>query len=781
MKRIFISYRRDDTAPYAGRLHDNLTARYGKDQVFMDIDSIPPGADFVEVLNAKLILSDIMLVVIGKNWLLAKDENGNQRLNSPKDFVRLELSEAIRKNILIIPLLVGGASMPREEHLPSDIVSLARRQAIDISDHRFHVDIGKLVKFIEEEVKNEKGTSTTGKSNVGEPVVMNERNVRNESMLDERPSIYNLEMKYPLETKSGIREKELPFVIGVLADLSGHRIVPLSRLRDSRRKFVHIDPSNFTNVLKGVRPRLLLKVVDPSARHGELEIELEFTCLEDFSPVRIVERVPFLREWLSLSIRLETLPKLLNKRTETMLETILKSSNELAAIRKDVENTGMYAGGVWSRVIETVLSEIDEGERAEMVRSIRELFSYLLDEDLRGSANLSSVVQVIAERIKANLCLCLNAILHHDGFQTLEANWKGLNYLVAKIGDTSRLKVKVLNVSKAELDKDLEMSAEFNQSGLFKKVYEEEFDTFGGEPYSLLIGAYYYGRQPRDISFLERFSDVAAAAFAPFVAGVDHSMFGWESVTELQHHAGGLARIFEGSLYSPWKLFRESENSRYVYLTLPQVRLRAPYDGEYATTFGFKETINKHEEYLWANPAYILAASIVEAFQSYRDSEQGNGAEIPLRFSLSKAVLQEGLHRPILVEMDERHRNELANLGFITLHWETKNSKGVFDSLPSCSFRKMKNWNVSKPTKAGEDLIGLLTRCRLHHYLRVLLREKRGSFGSRREAEQFFNSWLWQYIEKNDGAVELMDIPGRPGAYKVTVNFVPNFQLKRQK
>src|SRR5215831_10082603 len=147
--KVFINYRREDTAPYAGRLYDHLTAHFGEDQVFIDIDQIEPGEDFVEVINRKVGTCDIALVAIGPNWLRPIEASGKRRLDDEEDFVRMEIVAALQRKIRVIPVLVGGAQMPRKQDLPEALASLSRRNAIELSETRFHADVNRLIEAIE--------------------------------------------------------------------------------------------------------------------------------------------------------------------------------------------------------------------------------------------------------------------------------------------------------------------------------------------------------------------------------------------------------------------------------------------------------------------------------------------------------------------------------------------------------------------------------------------------------------------------------------------------------
>jgi type VI secretion system protein ImpC len=211
----------------------------------------------------------------------------------------------------------------------------------------------------------------------------------------------------------------------------------------------------------------------------------------------------------------------------------------------------------------------------------------------------------------------LNEIMHHEDFQRLEATWRGLHYLVHQSETGENLKIRVLNVNKRELFKDLEKAVEFDQSGLFKKVYEEEYGQLGGQPYGMLVGDFEFSRSAEDVSLLKMISNVAAAAHAPFVSAANPKLFNLDRFTELSAPRD-LAKIFESVEHTAWKSFRESEDSRYVALTLPHVLGRLPYGQDFkrVEAFNFEEFVDgkDHDKYLWMNAAWAYAANITDAY-----------------------------------------------------------------------------------------------------------------------------------------------------------------------
>jgi len=237
--------------------------------------------------------------------------------------------------------------------------------------------------------------------------------------------------------------------------------------------------------------------------------------------------------------------------------------------------------------------------------------SVVVKKDLETA--ISARIAALDELISAQL----NAVMHAPEFQKLEGSWRGLHYLVHQSETSTMLKIRVLNVSKDDLRRDLERAPEFDQSALFKKVYEEEYGTFGGAPYAALIGDYEFGRHPQDMSLLEKISQVAAGAHAPFIAAADPGMLNLDSYTDLGVPRD-LAKIFDTVEYAKWRSFRESEDSRYVGLTMPRTLMRLPYGPETTPveSFNFKEDVDgkDHAKYLWGNAAWSFGTRLTEAF-----------------------------------------------------------------------------------------------------------------------------------------------------------------------
>ena len=262
----------------------------------------------------------------------------------------------------------------------------------------------------------------------------------------------------------------------------------------------------------------------------------------------------------------------------------------------------------------------DEQQKPRAKDLVGEFVNQILEEGMTISRDTMAMIQAQIARIDEMLSKQLNEILHHPDFQKLEASWRGLHYLVMNTETSTRLKLRLLCASKQEIFKDLDQAIEFDQSQLFKKIYEEEYGTFGGNPFSLLVGDYEFGRHPQDMALLEKLSGVAAAAHAPFISAASPRLFDMDSFTELGNPRD-LAKIMESTELIKWRSFQQSEDSRYVTLVLPHILLRLPYGPDTTPTeeFNFVEDTDgrDHKKYLWGNASWALTQRITNAFALY--------------------------------------------------------------------------------------------------------------------------------------------------------------------
>jgi type VI secretion system protein ImpC len=435
----------------------------------------------------------------------------------------------------------------------------------------------------------------------------------------------------------------------------------------------------------------------------------------------------------------------------------------------------------------------------------KELVRNFVNEVLQGTVTIApdteAMINARIAQIDELLSAQLNEIMHHPDFQRLEGTWRGLFYLLSNTETSVSLKIKVFNVNKKDLLKDLQKASEFDQSALFKKVYEEEFGVFGGAPFGALIGDYEFGKGGQDMELLEKIASVAAAAHAPFVSGASPEMFNLESYTELDQPRD-LAKIFDTTEYAKWKSFRQSEDSRYVALTAPRVLIRQPYGMATVPVeaFNYEEQVDgtDHSKYLWANAAWALGTRITQAFALYgwtatiRGVESGGLVEgLPVHnFRTESGDL--AMKCPTEVPISDRREKELADLGFVPLVHQKGTDKACFFSVQSA--QKPKVYDTPSATanaRISAQLPYIFAVSRFAHYLKSIMRDKIGGFASRGEVEQFLNRWISNYVVSNDSAgftlkaqcplrearVDVSEIPGKPGCYRAVAFLRPHFQL----
>lgn len=433
---------------------------------------------------------------------------------------------------------------------------------------------------------------------------------------------------------------------------------------------------------------------------------------------------------------------------------------------------------------------------------VGELAKQVVDQTMTVSTDTAAMINSRIAEIDELISKQLDEIMHAPDMQKMEATWRGMHYLVMNTETSTRLKLRVLNVTKKELLNDLEKAVEFDQSVLFKQIYEEEYGTFGGNPYSCLVGDYEFGRHPQDIALLEKLSGVAAAAHAPFIGGVDAKMFDLASFTDLPKPRD-LAKIFESAELIKWRSFRDSEDSRYVALTMPHILLRLPYGPSTVPVeeFNYVENVDGkvHEKYLWGNAAWALGLRITTAFALYswtaaiRGVEGGGLVEgLPVHTFLT----DEGdiaVKCPTEVAITDRREKELSDLGFIALIYCKNSDYAAFFGGQTANKPKVYNTNQANANaRLSAVLPYILNASRFAHYIKAIMRDKIGSFMTADNVSSYLNNWIANYVLLSDDAgqslkakyplrearVDVVDVPGKPGVYKATVFLRPHFQLE---
>ena len=436
----------------------------------------------------------------------------------------------------------------------------------------------------------------------------------------------------------------------------------------------------------------------------------------------------------------------------------------------------------------------------------KDIISELAREVLQGtvviSENLNLTLDARVAELDRMISEQLTAVMHAPEFQQLESTWRGLHYLCGQTSTGAQLKIKVLNASKKDVVKDFKSAIDFDQSALFKKVYEEEFGTFGGSPFGALLGDYNIGRQPEDMYFIEQMSHVAAAAHAPFISAASEDMFGLESFTEMGKPRD-LAKVFDTVEYAKWKSFRDSEDSRYVGLTLPRFLGRLPYNPKDGTTvegFNYVEDVdgNDHSSYLWCNTAYAFGARLTRAFEDFgwcaaiRGVEGGGLVEELPTHTFRTDDGEVALKCPTEVAITDRREKELSDLGFIPLvHCKNTDYAAFFGAQSAQKCKKYNTDSANANASLSAQLQYIFAVSRVAHYLKAMMREKIGSFASAGNVEDFLNRWIAQYVLLDDNAtqeakaqfplreasVQVSEVPGKPGLYRAVSFLRPHFQL----
>ncbi len=464
--------------------------------------------------------------------------------------------------------------------------------------------------------------------------------------------------------------------------------------------------------------------------------------------------------------------------------------------------TGVQESGLLDRIIEESRVAQSDQEKNRARDIISELVSQVLDGEVVVSENLAASLDARVAELDRLISEQLSEVMHAPEFQALESAWTGLHYLCKQTSTGQQLKIKLFNAAKRDLVKDFKTAIDFDQSALFKKVYEEEFGTFGGAPFGTLIGQYEISRQPEDMYFIDQMSHIAAAAHAPFIASAAPQLFGLDSYTELGRPRD-MGKVFDTVEYAKWKSFRESEDSRYVGLALPRFLGRLPYnpiDGEVTEGFNFVEDVDgtDHDKYLWCNAAFAFAARLTAAFENYgwcaaiRGVEGGGLVEDLPTHTFRTDDGEVALKCPTEVAITDRREKELSDLGFIPLvHCKNTDYAAFFGAQSAQKAKKYDTDSANANASLSAQLQYMFAVSRIAHYMKAMMRDKIGSFASASNVQNYLQRWIDQYVTADDSAsqetkaqfplreasVEVSEVPGRPGVYRAVSFIRPHFQL----
>jgi type VI secretion system protein ImpC len=479
-----------------------------------------------------------------------------------------------------------------------------------------------------------------------------------------------------------------------------------------------------------------------------------------------------------------------------MSKQIQKTTGGSVALEEPPDNDNLL-----ERILDEGRLARDESQTERAKDMIGEFVQQVMKGSMVVSKNIETSINSRIAAIDQLISAQLNEIMHAEEFQKLEASWRGLQHLVFESETGTMLKIRVLNTPKKDLLRDMERAPEFDQSALFKKVYEEEFGTFGGSPIGALIGDYEFSNHPQDISLLEKISQVAAAAHAPFISAASPQLFGWDSFSDLQE-VRDLAKIFDRTEYAKYRSFRESEDSRYVGLTLPHTLMRLPYGQETVPTetFNFEEDVDgtDHKKYLWGNAAYSFGTRMTESFAMYhwcvsiRGVEGGGLVQGLPTHTFRTDEGEVALKCPTEIAITDRREKEFSDLGFIPLvHCKGTDYAAFFGAQSSNKPVKYDSDAANANARLSTQLQYMMAVSRFAHYLKAMMRDKIGSFMSRTDCERFLNQWITNYVTADDNAspatkaqyplreasVEVSEVPGKPGVYRAIAFLKPHFQL----
>lgn len=624
-------------------------------------------------------------------------------------------------------------------------------------------------------------------------------------------------------------ERELPFVVGVMGDFCGDALAPPL----PERKFVEIEPGNFDDVMKHMAVGLHLQVNNVLLNDGnDIRISLRFADMADFAPAAIVRQVEPLRCLRGLRAKLRHVIGELLRRDLATGHSSARDPAPTDARGGDTEpvtDKGSEARLVPVREICVALAMNPSKRLANPVdRFLREADPrtaleqwFGADEPLLATDGFDPLAVMDAlDRDSAWLDRLLsaqvNAILHHPKFQRLEASWRGLRFLVDQAEREDGVIFKVIHWSWRELCRDLERAIEFDQSQLFAKIYSEEFGMPGGLPYGVLVGDYAVQHRPSpehdttDVDALRGISQVAAAAFAPFVVGCTPLLLGLESFSQLGSRLDLRSLLLQPE-YARWRSLQQMDDSRFLAVALPRVLMRLPYadDGSRDDGFQFRETVEAKDTryYLWGNAAYAFAAVLVREFVTHgwfadirgvrqlatgAVSEFNGGlvADLPVQsFSTDRPGI--ALKFSLEVALFEFMERELAELGFLPLS-DCKNTPwSAFRSAQSLhSPGKYTSEIGTTNARLAAMLSSIFCSSRFAHYIKVIMRDQVGGFRNPEECERYLTSWLMNYYTTNidaslsekaryplqEASVRVRELPGQPGTYACTMRLRPHFQ-----
>jgi type VI secretion system protein ImpC len=466
---------------------------------------------------------------------------------------------------------------------------------------------------------------------------------------------------------------------------------------------------------------------------------------------------------------------------------------------------GVIEASEFGALLEKEFRPKSDRAKEAVASAVQTLAEQALKSSVTVSADVVHTIEGIIAEIDKKLSEQVNQILHHEDFQKLEGAWRGLHHLVNNTETDEMLKIRVMNISKKDLHKNLKKfkGTAWDQSPVFKKLYEEEYGQFGGEPFGCLVGDYHFDHSPPDVELLGEVSKIAAAIHAPFIAGASPTVMQMDTWQELANPRD-LTKIFQTPEHAAWRSLRESEDARYLGLTMPRFLARLPYGARTnpVEEFDFEEDTEgaQHGKYTWANSAYAMAVNINRSFKLYgwcsriRGVESGGSVEgLPTHtFPTDDGGVD--MKCPTEIAISDRREAELAKNGFMPLVHKKNSDFAAF--IGAQSLQKPAEYDDPDAT-ANANLAArlpyLFATCRFAHYLKCIVRDKIGSFKERADMERWLNDWVLNYVDGDPehssettkaqlplAAAEVVveEVEGNPGYYTSKFYLRPHYQLE---
>lgn len=464
-----------------------------------------------------------------------------------------------------------------------------------------------------------------------------------------------------------------------------------------------------------------------------------------------------------------------------------------------------YEGDELASLLQREFKPKSEEARSAVEQAVLTLAQQALANTQIIGADVVKTIEAMIAELDRKLSEQINLIMHNEDFQKLEGAWRGLHHLINNTETDEMLKIRVMNISKADLGKTLKKykGTSWDQSPLFKKVYEEEYGQFGGEPFGCLVGDYYFDQSPPDVELLGEMAKISAAGHAPFITGASPTVMQMDTWQELANPRD-LTKIFGTPEYAAWRSLRESDDARYIGLAMPRFLSRLPYGAKTSPVdeFAFEEETGAadHRKYTWANAAYAMAVNINRSFKMYgwctsiRGIESGGAVEgLPTHaFPTDDGGVD--IKCPTEIAISDRREAELAKNGFMPLIHRKNSDFAAF--IGAQSLQKPIEYDDPDAT-ANANLAArlpyLFATCRFAHYLKCIVRDKVGSFRERADMERWLNKWIMQYVLGNpesageeakarkplaDAQVVVEEVEGNPGYYSAKFFLRPHYQLE---